>query len=131
MRQPFACQWTLLTDTVRSILAGRRKAFGAKEAPRSLRLRAVGKCQMRRHPMKLRIIAGAGAFALALLGTSALTAPAWAANVPPGTKLAADQTFNFRMLDNPGSLDPNLVEDADTAYSIVNSLFEGLYSEDS
>jgi len=81
--------------------------------------------------MKLHSIVGAGAFALALLGSSALTAPAFAANVPTGTKLATDQTFTFRMLDNPGSLDPDLVEDADTAYSIVNSLFEGLYSEDS
>jgi len=79
--------------------------------------------------MKLQTIVGAGAFALALLGTSALTAPAFAANVPPGTKLAADQTFNYRVLDNINSLDPQVLEDVDTSY-VAENLFEGLYNED-
>jgi len=80
--------------------------------------------------MTLRAIVRGSAFALTLLGATALSHPSLAANVPDGTKLAADQTFSYRILDNPGSLDPDIVEDADTAYSIVGNLFEGLYNED-
>ena len=79
--------------------------------------------------MKLRAILGAGAVAFTLMGTSALTTAAYAANVPDGTKLAADQTFNYRVLDNINSLDPDIVEDVDTSY-VVGNLFEGLYNED-
>src|SRR3954452_5238487 len=79
--------------------------------------------------MKLQAVLGAGLIALALLGTTALTMPAFAASVPDGTKLADDQTFNYRVLDNINSLDPDIVEDVDTSY-VVSNLFEGLYNED-
>ncbi|HVY52261.1 MAG TPA: peptide ABC transporter substrate-binding protein [Devosia sp.] len=79
--------------------------------------------------MKLRAILGAGAVAFALMGSTAFTVPAVAAQVPDGTKLAADQTFNYRVLDNINSLDPDIVEDVDTSY-VVGNLFEGLYNED-
>jgi oligopeptide transport system substrate-binding protein len=79
--------------------------------------------------MKLQAVLGAGVIALALLGTTALTMPAFAASVPDGTKLADDQTFNYRVLDNINSLDPDIVEDVDTSY-VVGNLFEGLYNED-
>ena len=76
--------------------------------------------------MKLNAVLGAGALALALLGSTAFT---YAAEVPAGTKLADDQTFNYRVLDNINSLDPGIVEDVDTSY-VVGNLFEGLYNED-
>jgi len=79
--------------------------------------------------MKLQAIVGAAAIAVTLMGTTALTLPAFAAEVPAGTKLADDQTFNYRVLDNINVLDPDLVEDVDTAY-VVSNLFEGLYNED-
>ncbi|HEX4297082.1 MAG TPA: peptide ABC transporter substrate-binding protein [Devosia sp.] len=79
--------------------------------------------------MKLQAVLGAGAIALSLLGTTALTMPAFAADVPAGTKLADDQTFNYRVLDNINAVDPDIVEDVDTA-SVVEDLFEGLYNED-
>jgi oligopeptide transport system substrate-binding protein len=63
------------------------------------------------------------------MGTTALTLPGFAAEVPPGTTLAADQTFKYRVLDNIRALDPQLAEDVDTAY-VVGQLFEGLYNED-
>ena len=73
--------------------------------------------------MKLRTILGAVA-AAALMGTTALS---FAAEVPEGTTLAAEQVFKYRVLDNIRALDPQLVEDVDTAY-VVNQLFEGLYN---
>src|SRR3954468_6960676 len=79
--------------------------------------------------MKLQAIWGAAAIAATLMSATALTLPAHAADVPPGTKLAADQTFNYRVLDNINSLDPDIVEDVDTSY-VVGNLFEGLYNED-
>src|SRR3569833_816239 len=79
--------------------------------------------------MKLQAILGAGAIALALMGSTALTMPAFAAQVPDGTKLADDQTFNYRVLDNINSVDPDIVEDVDTSY-VVENLFEGLVNED-
>jgi oligopeptide transport system substrate-binding protein len=75
--------------------------------------------------MKLHAVLGAGAIAVTLLGSTALT---FAADVPEGTKLAADQTFNYRVLDNINSLDPDIVQDVDTSY-VVGNLFEGLYNE--
>jgi len=79
--------------------------------------------------MKLQAILGAGAIALTLMGTTALTLPAYAVQVPDGTKLADDQTFNYRVLDNINSVDPDIVEDVDTSY-VVENLFEGLVNED-
>jgi oligopeptide transport system substrate-binding protein len=72
----------------------------------------------------------AAALAVTLLGATALTTGALvAAEVPADAKLAADQTFNYRVLDNINSLDPDIVEDVDTSY-VVSQLFEGLYNED-
>ena len=79
--------------------------------------------------MKLQAILGAAAIALTLLGSTALTAPAMAATVPDGTKLATDQVFNYMVLDKINSLDPQIVEDVDTSY-VVSDIFEGLYNED-
>ncbi|MEO5807665.1 peptide ABC transporter substrate-binding protein [Devosia sp.] len=77
--------------------------------------------------MNLTHILKAAAVASALMCTTALTANA--AMVPEGTKLADDQTFNYRVLDTINSLDPDIVEDVDTSYVVLN-LFEGLYNED-
>ncbi len=63
-----------------------------------------------------------------LLSTTMITA-SYAATVPEGTKLAAEQTFRYRVLDAINSLDPQVVEDVDSA-NVVNNLFEGLFSED-
>ncbi len=75
--------------------------------------------------MKLRNVLGV-AIAAALLSSTAMT---FAAEVPSGTKLAAEQVFKYRVLDNIRALDPQLAEDVETAY-VVNQLFEGLYNED-
>lgn len=69
----------------------------------------------------------AAVLAMALMSATALTAPALAANVPEGTKLAAEQVFKYRVLDNINALDPQIVEDVDTS-SVVRALFEGLYN---
>ncbi|SHG84504.1 peptide ABC transporter substrate-binding protein [Cognatishimia maritima] len=68
-------------------------------------------------------------YALALTMTTALSSQAIAANVPAGTKLADDQTYTYRMLDESSSVDPQLVEDTDGS-GIVRDLFEGLYNQD-
>jgi oligopeptide transport system substrate-binding protein len=75
--------------------------------------------------MKLRNILGV-ALAAALLSSTTMT---FAADVPADAKLAAEQVFKYRVLDNIRALDPQLAEDVDTAY-VVNQLFEGLYNED-
>lgn len=69
----------------------------------------------------------AAVLAVALMGATALTVPAFAATVPEGTTLAAEQVFKYRVLDNINTLDPQLVEDVDTS-AVVRSLFEGLYN---
>src|SRR5664279_2950382 len=81
--------------------------------------------------MKLQAILGAGAMALALAlaSSTALTTPSLAAEVPTGTTLAPDQTFNYKVTDKINSLDPQIVEDVDSSY-VVADLFEGLYNED-
>src|SRR3569833_3410369 len=79
--------------------------------------------------MKLHAILGAGPIALTLMGTTALTLPAYAVQVPAGTKLADVQTFNYRVLDNINSVDTDNVEDVDTSY-VGENLFEGLVNED-
>jgi oligopeptide transport system substrate-binding protein len=75
---------------------------------------------------KQNLIAAVG-FAAALLASSALSTGAFAAQVPEGTTLAAEQVFKYRVLDNINALDPQIVEDVDTS-SVVRSLFEGLYN---
>jgi len=46
-----------------------------------------------------------------------------------GEKLAADQTFTYRLLDGLPSLDPQLVEDVSGA-DVIRDLFEGLMNQD-
>ncbi|MCS6761057.1 MAG: peptide ABC transporter substrate-binding protein [Candidatus Devosia symbiotica] len=77
--------------------------------------------------MKITQTLKAAVTTMALLGTTAMTAPTFAANVPDGTTLAAEQVFKYRVLDNINTLDPQLVEDVDTS-AVVRSLFEGLYN---
>lgn len=77
--------------------------------------------------MKLNGVLAAALAAGLLLGT-AMTA-SFAAEVPEGTKLASEQVFKYRVLDNIRALDPQIAEDVDTAY-VINQLFEGLYNED-
>ncbi len=52
-----------------------------------------------------------------------------ASQVPAGVKLAEDQTFTYRMLDEFSSVDPQVVEDTAGA-NLVRDLFEGLMSQD-
>lgn len=49
----------------------------------------------------------------------------YAATVPPGTALAPEQIFRYNNHSDPGSLDPQKVEE-NTAAQIVLDLFEGL-----
>ncbi|WP_371168463.1 peptide ABC transporter substrate-binding protein [Aliiroseovarius sp. 2305UL8-7] len=68
----------------------------------------------------------------ALLGSAiALAGPALAEKMHPktGVKLAEDQTFTYRVLDEHTSVDPQIVEDV-TGSEIVRDLFEGLYNQD-
>ncbi len=68
----------------------------------------------------------------ALLGSAfALASPALAAGTHPetGEKLADDQTFTYRVLDEHTSVDPQIVEDV-SGSEIVRDLFEGLYNQD-
>ncbi|WP_303843505.1 ABC transporter substrate-binding protein, partial [Aeromonas sobria] len=70
--------------------------------------------------MNKTLIAGmvAGLFAL----------PAWAAQVPAGTKLLLDaqQIYVTNIGSEPTTIDPQLVEES-AGSAIVNDLFEGLY----
>ena len=77
--------------------------------------------------MKNNKIVGAVALAAALLGATMLSGPSFAANVPADAKLASEQVFKYRVLDNINAIDPQIVEDVDTS-SVVRSLFEGLYN---
>ncbi|MBB4052672.1 oligopeptide transport system substrate-binding protein [Devosia subaequoris] len=64
----------------------------------------------------------------ALLGTTALAVPTFAANVPEGVTLADEQTFTYRVLDEHSSVDPQIVEDV-TGSELVRDLFEGLLNQ--
>jgi oligopeptide transport system substrate-binding protein len=58
-----------------------------------------------------------------------LANPTLAANVPPGTKLAEDQTFTYSIIDEFTSVDPQLVEDV-SGSDVIRDLFEGLFNQD-
>ncbi len=64
-----------------------------------------------------------------LMASTMLAGSAFAASVPAGTNLAADQTFTYRMLDEFSSVDPQVVEDVSGA-DVVRDLFEGLFNQD-
>lgn len=66
----------------------------------------------------------------ALVGSAFVVSSAFAANrVPVGTKLADDQTFTYRVLDEHSSVDPQVVEDT-IGSELVRDLFEGLMNQD-
>lgn len=68
-------------------------------------------------------------FLIVLVGAAA--GPALAGGIHPktGEPLADNQTFVYRMLDEPSSLDPQLVEDV-AGEEVVRDLFEGLLNQD-
>ena len=55
--------------------------------------------------------------------------PLAAADVPEGVELAEDQSFSYRELDQPASIDPQLVEGVPGAH-VIQQLFEGLMIQD-
>ncbi len=57
-----------------------------------------------------------------------LISTAQAATPKPGEKLAKDQTFTYRMLDESPTLDPQLIEDV-AASTVARDLFEGLLTQ--
>ena len=61
--------------------------------------------------------------------TSTILSGAYAADVPAGTKLADNQMFTYRVLDEFSSFDPQVVEDVNGS-EVVRDLFEGLYNQD-
>ncbi len=66
-----------------------------------------------------------------VVSTALLSTSAFAAGVHPetGEKLADDQTFTYRILDEHSSVDPAIVEDV-SGSEVVRNLFEGLYNQD-
>jgi oligopeptide transport system substrate-binding protein len=73
--------------------------------------------------MKLRNVLGV-AIAAALLSSTTMT---FAADVPADVKLAAEQVFRYRVLDNIRTFDPQLAEDRETSF-VITQMFEGLYT---
>ncbi len=69
--------------------------------------------------------------AIGFIGAMMSSAPAMSAGTHPvtGEKLADDQTFTYRVLDEHSSLDPQIVEDV-TGAELMRDLFEGLMSQD-
>jgi oligopeptide transport system substrate-binding protein len=75
-------------------------------------------------------------FSTFLKATTAVTLIAWAGlataaevNLAAGEKLAADQTFTYRILDQISTMDPGMAEDVSSG-EIIRDLFEGLYNQD-
>ncbi len=73
-----------------------------------------------------------GVLLAGLLTVTLTTGPLIAAEIHPvtGEILADDQTFSYSILKEPGSLDPQLVEDV-SGTEIIRDLFEGLMNQDS
>ncbi|MCL4158646.1 UNVERIFIED_CONTAM: hypothetical protein GTU68_015980, partial [Idotea baltica] len=66
----------------------------------------------------------------ALIGSSIIATGAFAqSRVPADVKLADDQTFTYRVLDELSSLDPQVVEDT-IGSELARDLFEGLMNQD-
>ena len=67
-----------------------------------------------------------------LLVVTLTVGPLIAAEIHPvtGEILADDQTFSYAILEEPSSLDPQLVED-ESGIEIIRDLFEGLMNQDS
>lgn len=72
----------------------------------------------------------AKAFLAALVGSAIVGGSAFSADrVPAGIKLAEEQTFTYRVLDEHSSVDPQVVEDT-IGSELVRDLFEGLMNQD-
>ncbi|WP_299739122.1 peptide ABC transporter substrate-binding protein [uncultured Roseobacter sp.] len=71
-----------------------------------------------------------GILATSTLLTLALCPPIWAADTHPATgePLAADQTFQYRLLDQFPSIDPQLIEETVGGH-LARQLFEGLLTQ--
>ena len=67
--------------------------------------------------------------ALALCLSSAAPALAQSDHVPPGTKLAANQTFTYWLQDDLKTLDPDLSTSKD-GNDVLQQMFDGLYQQD-
>ena len=72
----------------------------------------------------------AKSLAAGIVGVAIASTPAFAAKMHPitGEKLADEQTFTYRVLDEHSSLDPQIVEDV-TGSEISRDLFEGLVNQ--
>ena len=69
------------------------------------------------------------ATAVALVALLASGALAEATDPVTGEKLAENQTFTYRILDEFPSIDPGMAEDV-SGGEIIRDLFEGLYNQD-
>jgi len=72
-----------------------------------------------------------GFFFITVVVSTMLTSPLHAAATHPvtGERLADNQTFTYRILDEFSSVDPQVVEDV-SGSEVVRDLFEGLYNQD-
>ena len=77
--------------------------------------------------LKTKLLATTSAMLIATSG--ALYADGHATHPETGEKLASDQTFTYRDLDESPSIDPGMAEDS-AGGDIVRDLFEGLYNQD-
>ena len=77
--------------------------------------------------LKTKLLATTSAMLIATSG--ALYADGHATHPETGEKLASDQTFTYRDLDESPSIDPGMAEDS-VGGDIVRDLFEGLYNQD-
>ena len=82
------------------------------------------------HPtMPTRLSAAGKALGVALAITVAGQVQAAGIHPVTGEKLADDQTFTYRLLDQFPTLDPQLNQDT-SGFHIIRDLFEGLLSQD-
>ncbi|PHP27285.1 peptide ABC transporter substrate-binding protein [Limimaricola cinnabarinus] len=78
--------------------------------------------------LKTHLLAGTAAL-FALSGAAQAESHAMTEHPETGEKLAADQSFSYRVLDEFPSIDPNLIEDVEGSH-IGRQLFEGLMNQD-
>ncbi len=78
--------------------------------------------------IKTNLLAGTAAALIAMAGAANAESHAMTEHPETGEKLATDQTFTYRVLDEFPSIDPNLIEDVEGS-AIGRQLFEGLMSQ--
>ncbi|GAD54318.1 peptide ABC transporter substrate-binding protein [Limimaricola cinnabarinus] len=78
--------------------------------------------------LKTHLLAGTAAL-FALSGAAHAESHAMMEHPETGEKLATDQSFTYRVLDEFPSIDPNLIEDVEGS-AIGRQLFEGLMNQD-